>query len=64
MDHNTVTLQVDMPQDLAWALAQLLKRIGYSDCRALAEDDQQAYQMIQATEHVRRALAESGMAPR
>lgn len=64
MDHNTVTFQVDMPQDQAWALAQLLKRIGYSDCRALAEDDQQAYQMIQATEHVRRALADAGMAPR
>jgi hypothetical protein len=64
MDHNTVTLQVDMPQDLAWALAQLLKRIGYSDCRSLAESDEQAYQMIQATEQVRRALAEAGMAPR
>ena len=64
MDHNTVTFQVDMPQDQAWALAQLLKRIGYSDCRALAEDDQQAYQMIQATEHVRRALADAGIAPR
>ena len=64
MDHNTVTIQVDMPLDQAWALAQLLKRIGYSDCRALAEDDQQAYQMIQATEHVRRALADAGIAPR
>jgi hypothetical protein len=63
MDHN-VTLQIDMPQDLAWALAQMLKRIGYSDCRALAEDDQQAYQMIQATEQVRRALADAGIAPR
>ena len=64
MEHNTVTFHVDMPQDQAWALAQLLKRIGHSDCRALAEDDQQAYQMIQATEHVRRALADAGIAPR
>lgn len=64
MDHNTVTFQVQLPQDQAWALAQLLKRIGYSDCRALAEDDQQAYQMIQATERVRRALADAGIAPR
>jgi uncharacterized protein YpbB len=59
-----ITVQIDLPQDLAWALAQLLKRIGYSDCRALAEDDQQAYQMIQATEQVRRALADAGIAPR
>ncbi|MBP8224926.1 MAG: hypothetical protein KAX59_02135 [Acidovorax sp.] len=62
MDH--ITVQIDLPQDLAWALAQLLKRIGYSDCRALAEDDQQAYQMIQAAEQVRRALADAGVAPR
>ncbi len=64
MDHNTVTVHIDLPQDLAWALAQLLKRIGYSDCRSLAEDDEQAYQMMQATEHVRRALADAGIAPR
>ncbi|RTL27849.1 MAG: hypothetical protein EKK47_17570 [Burkholderiales bacterium] len=62
MDH--ITVQVDLPQDLAWALAQLLKRIGYSDCRALAEDDEQAYQMIEATEQVRKALAQAGVAPR
>ncbi len=62
MDH--ITVQIDLPQDQAWALAQLLKRIGYSDCRALAEDDQQAYQMIQAAEQVRRALADAGVAPR
>lgn len=62
MDH--ITVQVDLPQDLAWALAQLLKRIGYSDCRSLAESDEQAYQMIQATEQVRKALAQAGVAPR
>lgn len=61
---DRITIHIDLPQDLAWALAQLLKRIGYSDCRALAEDDEQAYQMIQATEQVRRALAEAGIAPR
>jgi hypothetical protein len=64
MDHDIITLQVQLPQDLAWALAQLLKRIGYGDCRALAEDDEQAYQMMQATEQVRRALADAGIAPR
>lgn len=62
MDH--ITVHIDLPQDLAWALAQLLKRIGYSDCRSLAEDDEQAYQMIQATEQVRRALAQAGISPR
>jgi len=62
MDH--INVQIDLPQDLAWALAQLLKRIGYSDCRSLAEDDEQAYQMLQATEQVRRALAQAGIAPR
>ena len=63
MDH-TITFQVDMPQDQAWALAQLLKRIGYSDCRTLAQDDEQAYQMIYAAERLRKAMAEAGIVPR
>lgn len=61
---KNVTVQIYQPQDLALALVQLLKRIGYSDCRSLAENDEQAYQMIHATEQVRRALAEAGIAPR
>jgi hypothetical protein len=62
MEHIIVTIEFDAEQ--AWALAQLVKRIGWADCRSLAEDDEQTRQMIQATERVRAALAAAGYAPR
>ena len=62
MEHVTVTVELDAEQ--AWALAQLVKRIGWADCRSLAEDDEQTRLMIQATERVRAALAAAGYAPR
>lgn len=61
---ENVTLQVELPDELAWALAQFLKRLGYSDCRHLAVSDEEARQMIDATEAVRAALARVGYAPR
>ena len=62
MEHITITVELDAAQ--AWALAQLLKRIGWSDCRSLAEDEEQTRLMIAAAERVRAALAEAGYAPR
>ena len=64
MQQPLLSVHVELPEDLAWALAQLLKRLGFSDCRALAEDAAQCYLMLQAAEQVRRALAEAGCAPR
>ena len=61
---ETITLQVELPDDQAWALAQFVKRLGYGDCRQLAVSDEEAWQMIQATEAVRAALARAGYAPR
>jgi len=63
MEH-VVTVHVELNAAQAWALAQLLKRIGWSDCRSLAENEHQTALMIQATERVRQALAEAGYAPR
>jgi hypothetical protein len=62
MEHVIVTIEFDAEQ--AWALAQLVKRIGWADCRSLAEDDEQTRLMIQATERVCAALAAAGYAPR
>jgi len=59
-----VTVHVELSAEQAWALAQLVKRIGWADCRSLAEDDEQTRQMIQATDRVRAALAAAGYAPR
>ena len=64
MQQPLITVYVELPQAQAWALAQLLKRLGFSDCRALAEGEAQCYLMLQAAEQVRRALAEAGCAPR
>jgi len=59
-----ITVQVLLSDEQAWALAQLLKRLGYSDCRGLAQDDNEAWLMMVAAERVRQALAEVGYAPR
>ena len=62
MEHIIVTVELDAEQ--AWALAQLVKRIGWADCRSLGEDEAQTRLMIEATERVRAALAAAGYAPR
>ena len=64
MQQPLLSVHVELPQAQAWALAQLLKRLGFSDCRALAQDEAQTYLMLQAAEQLRRALAEAGCAPR
>jgi hypothetical protein len=61
---QTVTLEVELPDELAWALAQFVKRLTFSDCRELAVSEEEAWQMIHATEMVRAALARQGYAPR
>ncbi len=61
---ENVTLHIELSDENAWALAQFLKRLGFSDCRQLASSEEEAWQMIHATEAVRAALAEQGYAPR
>lgn len=60
----TVILTVEFTPQEAWDLAQLLKRLGFSDVRNNAIDNDEAYQMINAAEKVRKALAEAGYEPR
>ncbi|MGI4323075.1 DUF7706 family protein [Klebsiella pneumoniae] len=48
----------------AQALAQLVKRLGFSDCRGLATSDIEAYLMMDGVNVVMRGLAESGFNPR
>ena len=42
---KTVTLNVELTDAEAWNLAQFLKRVGFSDFRTNAQDDQEAYAM-------------------
>jgi len=48
----------------AWTLAQFLKRVGFSDFRVNAQDDDEAYAMRDAADLVRVALRDAGFAPR
>lgn len=61
---KTVTLSLELTDDQAWNLAQFLKRAGFSDFRANAQDDAEAYAMRDAADRVRVALADVGYAPR
>ena len=61
---KTVEIQVTLTDEQAWEYAQFLKRVCFSDYRSHATSDEEAYQMVNAGERIRRALAERGYAPR
>jgi hypothetical protein len=65
MNHeHRVEITVTLTDAQAWQFAQFLKRACFSDYRNRATSEAEAYQMIDATEHIRRALADQGYAPR
>lgn len=57
-------LPVRLADDEALALAQFLKRAGFSQFRAMAVSDDEAYLMVYAASQVARALADVGFSPR
>lgn len=59
-----VHVAVTLTPSEAWNLAQFLKRVGFSDFRTNAQNDEEAYGMRDASDRVRRALADAGYAPR
>lgn len=59
-----VHLSCFMSEAEAWNLAQFLKRVGFSDFRANAQDDDEAYAMRNAADRVAVALKAAGFAPR
>jgi hypothetical protein len=61
---NIMEFIIELPEEQAWALAQYLKRIGYADYREKAVSEAEAWEMQQAGEALRAALAEQGIAPR
>lgn len=54
----------ELSDDQAWALAQLCKRITFSDCRSNAVDEVEAYMMVDVTNKLRDTLARAGYNPR
>ncbi|MEY2842507.1 MAG: hypothetical protein RI920_544 [Pseudomonadota bacterium] len=63
-DESPVTVTFTLSQAEALALAQLAKRIGWSEWRALSVDDGEAYAMRAATDRLAAGLAAAGFAPR
>ena len=61
---QTIEIHVTLTDAQAWQFAQFLKRVCLSDYRSHAASDAEAYHMRDAGEHIRRALAEQGYAPR
>ena len=62
--NDDIVINVELPNAMAWALAEFLKRAGVGDYRALAASEREACDMQEAGEKVRTALAEKGVAPR
>lgn len=63
-EQQMVTFTVTINDELAEALSQFLKRVGFSEMRQNAVDDVEAYTMRDALDQVRKALQEAGYAPR
>ena len=62
--NSMVTLTVELSEELANALAQLVKRVGFSDMRSNAVDDVEAYLIRDAIDRVRMGLANADFSPR
>ena len=58
-----ITFTVKMNEALASALAQFVKRIGFSEIRSNAVDDFKAYLIRDAFDRVRIGLANAGFSP-
>lgn len=61
---QVVKVTMELSADQAWALAQLAKRLGWSDMRACAIDDVECYEIRGGVDSLQRALREAGFAPR
>lgn len=59
-----VNFSVTLDDSEAWAVAQFLKRVGWSEMRDNAESEKEAYLIRAGLDKVRTALADAGCAPR
>lgn len=57
-------ISIDLTSEESEALAQFLKRVGFSDFRKLSTSDEEAYTMQSGAEKIRRFLAKDGFSPR
>ena len=58
------TLTLELTEDQSWALAELYKRISYTDFRNLSKNDDEANAMRDGVYELAKALKEQGFNPR
>lgn len=58
------TVYAELNEAQAWAVAQFLKRISFSECRVNAVDDDEAYLMTAGLAKLQSLFAGAGIAPR
>ncbi len=63
MSDLTLELENIRPEEI-WALAQFVKRVGWSEIRVNAVNDDDAYNMRDAISKLQDALAKAGYTPR
>ena len=63
-NETPVSVPLSLSDGEAWALAQFIKRAGWSEFRACAVDDGEAYQIRAAVDKLQEALRAAGYAPR
>ena len=61
---NSVTVTLELTPQEALALSQFVKRVGWSEFRQNAVDDDEAYVIRDAVDRVAAGLAQVGYAPR
>ena len=61
---TTMTLTIELTDDQAYALAQFVKRCGWTEWRQNAVDDAEAYLIRDAFDQLARALRDGGYSPR
>ena len=59
-----VIVTLNLPPLQAQALAQLVKRLGWTEIRQNAQDDEEAYDMRNAVQELKNELAQQGFDPR
>jgi hypothetical protein len=62
--NRTAAVALGLPESQALALAQFVKRVGWSEMRSCAVDDAEAYVIRDAIDTLRNRLADAGFAPR
>ena len=64
MSEPTVDLDLSLFPNAAWALAEFVKRLQWTQIRACAANDEEADLMKQALVHLQQVLNQKGFSPR